>query len=233
MKPDQQALHERWIAHLKRMRPVAAVLVLTAIIGGLANWADVIKKIREAIESHPAQGVPAPPSAAPGTVIQINPTITVNPIITVNQPAPTAPPGTAAASRPAATVKPSAPPATESPNGNSLSELSLKSYLSKFNDKRNSWYEQEKFVRSSSGIPLVWSGKITEITETGVFVAPDEPITDKKPGTAAKVFLGFPEVLLPRLKDMRVGSQVQFEGTIAFNSDYPPGYVIAMRVKTK
>lgn len=80
-------LHERWLAQLRAKRAVAVLLIVTALLGGLATWADAFKKVREAFGA--SSPTPSPASGAPPTpAIQVNPTITVSPTITVNPPAP-------------------------------------------------------------------------------------------------------------------------------------------------
>lgn len=94
------ALHERWSARLKATRPVAVLLLLTAIVGGLAVWADAIKKFRDVFLDKPTPlPTASPTNGASGSTIQVSPIITVSPSITVGPPSqPPAP--TQAAVRP-------------------------------------------------------------------------------------------------------------------------------------
>ncbi len=78
----QPDLVERSIVRLKNIPWVAALIILTAIVGGLATWADAFKKVREAVIGSDIHN----PESSPTPSIQFSPTVTVNPQISVNAP---------------------------------------------------------------------------------------------------------------------------------------------------
>lgn len=90
-KPGEPELpHMHWISRLKQKRPVAVLLLLTAIVAGATPWLDIFKRLKDLIQGSSPQS-PAPPFvAAPQPTIQVNPTITVSPTISVQSPAPPA-----------------------------------------------------------------------------------------------------------------------------------------------
>lgn len=97
-QPQDQnpALHERWLTQLRAKRPVAVLLVATAVIGGLATWADAFKKVRDSIGAFAPKSSPAASSPATPT-IQVSPNISVSPTIILSPVLPSSP----EASRPA------------------------------------------------------------------------------------------------------------------------------------
>jgi len=120
-QPQDQipALHDRWLANLRAKRPVAVLLVATAVIGGLATWADAFKKVREAIGALSPK--PGPAASSPATpVIQVNPTIAVNPTISLTPAAPANP----EANRPSQPVQARPQPSAASTTGRPVAQPS-------------------------------------------------------------------------------------------------------------
>lgn len=115
-QPQDQnpVLHERWLTKLRAKRPIAVLLVATAVIGGLATWADAFKKVQDSIGAFAPK--PSPTASSPETpTIQVNPTISVNPTIILTPALPSNPEANRPAQLPQTQPKTSAASTADKP----------------------------------------------------------------------------------------------------------------------
>ncbi len=98
-----------------------------------------------------------------------------------------------------------------------------------YNALEESWWKQEEYAKSASGKLVDWCGYVTKVTESGIVLRPEESLLLTNAATEGTIFVGFPSVMKPRLAEFRRNQLISVQGQIAFNSNYPPGYVIVKK----